>query len=57
MEDKIRTFSKFGDTGNGGITRYSLSEEAKMAREEFMKRMRAIGAEIEIDDVANIHGV
>ena len=55
MEDKIKTFSKFGDAGHGGITRYSLSPEAIMARNEFLKRMKAIGAEIEIDDVANIY--
>ncbi|MFV0528541.1 MAG: hypothetical protein ACK5MN_07500 [Lachnospiraceae bacterium] len=35
MEDKIVTFSKFGDTGAGGITRLSLSPEALSAREEF----------------------
>ena len=28
MEDKIKTFSKFGDAGHGGITRYSRSPEA-----------------------------
>ena len=28
MEDKIKTFSQFGDAGHGGITRYSLSPEA-----------------------------
>ncbi|MCQ4635557.1 Zn-dependent hydrolase [Anaerovorax odorimutans] len=55
MTDKIKTFSKYGDAGHGGITRYSLSPEAKLAREEFLKRMKAIGAEIEIDDVANIY--
>ena len=37
MNDKITTFSKFGDTGNGGITRYSLSPEAHQARDEFVK--------------------
>ena len=52
MADKIRTFSKFGDAGHGGITRYSLSPEAHMAREEFVRRMEAIGAKIECDDVA-----
>ncbi|NLF47032.1 MAG: Zn-dependent hydrolase [Clostridiales bacterium] len=52
MSDKIKTFSKFGDAGHGGITRYSLSPEAHMAREEFVKRMEAIGAKIECDDVA-----
>ena len=55
MEDKIKTFSKFGDAGHGGITRYSLSPEALMARAEFKKRMEAIGATIEVDDVANMY--
>ena len=55
MTDKIITFSKFGDAGHGGITRYSLSPEAIMARNEFRKRMEAIGATIEIDDVANMY--
>lgn len=55
MKDKISTFSKFGDAGHGGITRYSLSPEAIMARNEFLSRMKAIGAQIEIDDVANIY--
>jgi N-carbamoyl-L-amino-acid hydrolase len=55
MEDKITTFSKYGDAGHGGITRYSLSPEAIMARNEFRKRMEAIGAVIEIDDVANMY--
>ncbi len=55
MEDKIKTFSQFGDAGHGGITRYSLSPEAHMARDEFVKRMKAIGAEIECDDLACIY--
>lgn len=55
MDDKIKTFSKFGDTGKGGITRYSLSEEAKAARAEFQKRMEAIGATVVTDDMANMY--
>ena len=55
MEDKITTFSKYGDAGHGGITRYSLSPEAILARNEFIRRMEAIGASIEIDDLANIY--
>ena len=55
MEDKIKTFSQFGDAGHGGITRYSLSPEAHQARDEFVKRMEAIGATIETDDLANIY--
>lgn len=52
MKDKIETFSKFGDAGHGGITRYSLSPAAIQARNEFKRRMEAIGATIEVDDVA-----
>jgi len=55
MEDKIKTMSQFGDAGHGGITRYSLSQEAIQARKEFEKRMKAIGAAIEYDDVANMY--
>lgn len=55
LEDKIVTFSKFGDAGHGGITRFSLSDEAKMARAEFVKRMEAAGATVKTDDVANMY--
>lgn len=55
MTDKIKTFSKFGDAGHGGITRYSLSPEDIMARKEFIKRMTAIGCEIKSDDMANLY--
>ena len=55
MTDKIKTFKTFGDAVHGGITRYSLSPEAIQAREEFKKRMEAIGAIIEIDDLANMY--
>ena len=55
MEDKIVTFSKFGDAGHGGITRYSLSPEAHQARDDYVKRMKAIGANIETDDMANMY--
>ncbi|WP_313584735.1 Zn-dependent hydrolase [Lacrimispora sp.] len=55
MEDKIKTFSRFGDTGKGGITRFSLSDEALTSRKEFVRRMEAIGASITTDDMANIY--
>ena len=55
MEDRIFTFSKFGDAGNGGITRFSLSEAALQARSEFTKRMKTLGAEIVTDDMANMY--
>ncbi len=55
LDDKIKTFSKFGDTGKGGITRFSLSAEALAARAEFKKRMEAIGATVVTDDMANMY--
>jgi N-carbamoyl-L-amino-acid hydrolase len=55
LEDKIKTFSKFGDTGKGGITRFSLSLEALAARAEFCKRCEALGMETVTDDMANIY--
>ncbi len=55
MAAKIATFSKFGDAGHGGITRYALSPEDHLARDEFARRMRAIGAVVECDDMANVY--
>jgi N-carbamoyl-L-amino-acid hydrolase len=55
LADKIKTFSTFGATGNGGITRFSLSEADISARNEFKKRMLAIGAEVVTDDMANMY--
>ena len=55
MKDKITTMSAYGDAGHGGITRYSLSQAAISARNEFIKRMQNIGCEIKTDDVANVY--
>lgn len=52
LADKVNTFKKFGDAGHGGITRYTMSEADAQAREEFIRRMKAIGAEITTDDMA-----
>lgn len=55
MRDKLTTMSRFGDTGNGGITRYALSPEDLEARREFIRRMEGIGCEIRTDDMANVY--
>lgn len=55
LKDKIDTFATFGDLGNGGITRLSLSPAALAAREEFCKRCKTLGMEIKTDDMANIY--
>jgi N-carbamoyl-L-amino-acid hydrolase len=55
MEEKIKTFSQFGATGNGGITRLSLSPAALAARAEFCKRCKALGMSVISDDMANLY--
>jgi len=55
MTEKILTFSRFGDLGNGGITRLSLSPAALEARAEFRKRAEALGMEVVTDDIANVY--
>ncbi len=55
LDNTIKTFAKFGDTGKGGVTRFSLSPEALAARAEFKRRMEAIGATVVTDDMANMY--
>lgn len=55
IREKIECFSRFGDTGNGGITRFALSPADNLARAEFIRRMKTIGAELETDDLANLY--
>jgi N-carbamoyl-L-amino-acid hydrolase len=55
LQDKISAFSRFGDTGSGGVTRFSLSPEALAARAEFKRRMKALGADVVTDDIANMY--
>lgn len=57
MKDKIETFAKFGDTGHGGITRFSLSPEALAARAEWKRRCEALGMKVYSDDMANLYAV
>ena len=55
MTEKLTAFSKFGDLGNGGITRLSLSPPALEARAEFKKRVEALGMELVTDDIGNMY--
>jgi N-carbamoyl-L-amino-acid hydrolase len=55
VKDKIETFAQFGATGRGGITRFSLSKEAVQARNEFVKRMKALKIKVLTDDLANMY--
>lgn len=55
IREKITTWSKFGDLGNGGITRLSLTKDALDARNEFKSRIEKLGMELEVDDVGNLY--
>ncbi|MDR3305262.1 MAG: Zn-dependent hydrolase, partial [Clostridiales Family XIII bacterium] len=55
MTEKIAAFSKFGDLGNGGITRLSLSPPALAARAEFKRRAEALGMTVASDDIGDIY--
>ncbi len=55
LKEKIRTFSTFGDTGGGGITRMCFTEPELEARAEFIKRCEALGMKITLDDMANVY--
>ena len=55
MKEKIACFSRFGDTGNGGITRFSLSAAAIQARNEIKARMTKLGLDFKTDDLGDIY--
>jgi N-carbamoyl-L-amino-acid hydrolase len=55
VAEKIETFARFGATGTGGITRFSLSPAAILARKEFARRMEKLGCKILTDDMANMY--
>ena len=55
MEEKITTFGGFGDTGHGGITRFSLSTAAIQARNEIKLRMTRLGLDFKTDDLGDIY--
>ena len=55
LGEKIKAFSKYGNTGLGGITRLSLTRSDISARNEFCRRCAALGMYILTDDMANIY--
>ncbi|GHT79877.1 Zn-dependent hydrolase [Spirochaetia bacterium] len=55
IKDKIETFARFGATGNGGISRLSLSKEAIAARNEFTSRMKGLDLDVVTDDLGNMY--
>lgn len=57
MAEKINVMSQFGNTGRGGVTRYTLSDEDIALRKEFKRRMESIGCQVLTDDMANMYAI
>ena len=55
LQESIEQFSQFGATANGGVTRLSLSKEDLEARDYFCASCKALGMNIQVDDMANIY--
>ncbi len=55
LQEKIQTFSSFGDTGNGGITRLCFTAPNLEARAEFCKCCEQLGMTVKSDDMGNIY--
>ena len=55
LKESIVTFSGFGATEKGGVTRLSLSPEDLEARKYFVECCMELGMAIRVDDMANIY--
>ena len=55
LQELIEQFSQFGATENGGVTRLSLSNEDVLARNYFVSVAKALGMDIQVDDMGNIY--
>lgn len=55
LKDIVESFSQFGATASGEVTRLSLSEEDLQARNYFCDCCKELNMEIKFDDLANIY--
>ena len=55
IKDKLSTFSAFGATGGGGITRLCFTEADLQARAEFVRRCQKLNLDVKTDDMGNIY--
>ncbi|MBS4190291.1 Zn-dependent hydrolase [Bacillus sp. FJAT-49705] len=55
LRDTLESFANFGRTKNNGVTRLSLSEEDRAARDYFYACCRELGLTVKIDDMGNIY--
>lgn len=56
LKQSLETFAEFGKTPNNGVTRLSLSEEDKQARDYLRSCFEELGLTVKIDDIGNMYG-
>jgi N-carbamoyl-L-amino-acid hydrolase len=55
LEETLEKFAEFGRTEKNGVTRLSLSDEDRQARDYFCSFCRELGMSVKIDDMGNIY--
>lgn len=55
LKETLEKFADFGRTENNGVTRLSLSEEDRLARNYFCSCCEELGMFVEIDDMGTIY--
>lgn len=57
LKESLEKFADFGRTENNGVTRLSLTEEDRLARDYFCLCCKELGMNVTIDDLGNIYAV
>lgn len=57
LKESLEKFADFGRTENNGVTRLSLTEEDRLARDYFCLCCKKLGMNVTIDDLGNIYAV
>jgi len=57
LKESIDTFSQFGKSENGGVTRLTLTKPDIVARNHLIEMMKDIHLQVSIDDLGNIYGI
>ena len=55
LRETLERFAEFGKTENNGVTRLSLTEEDKMARDYFRESCEKLGLSVTYDDLGNMY--
>lgn len=57
LKDTLEQFAQFGRTENNGVTRLSLSEADRLARDFFRSSCEELGMSVKVDDMGNMYAV